>query len=369
MEEMRLSLRDIIDLFLFNIKMIVTITLIFAIATLIYSATMIVPKYQTDVTLYVNNTKVTITDRTTSSDLSTSQMLVPTCINLINTDIMSSEVAKADGLGYSAAQIKSMTTASQVGGTEILKITIRGTEPNDVARIADTYADVVPEVIGGNGGIVEACSIRLIDKAKVPQAPYSPNVTRNTIIGFIVGLIISCSFILIREILDSRIKNESDLEELFQAPILGTIPQIGTGNKGHYGYYNNAKSGAYRKTGYGLENLKATAPKKDAAPGVKAETEEKAVPDTKTEIAAEIVPEQVPVNEVKPEMVVEETPVAETVVEAPVVEVVKAEPKVEATAESVFEALEESPADVLDEIAKIETPLTDAIEAEMKEGK
>ena len=139
----------------------------------------------------------------------TTESIEKYCINLINTDIMSSEVAKADGLGYSAAQIKSMTTASQVGGTEILKITIRGTEPNDVAKIADTYADVVPEVIGGNGGIVEACSIRLIDKAKVPQAPYSPNVTRNTIIGFIVGLIISCSFILIREILDSRIKNES----------------------------------------------------------------------------------------------------------------------------------------------------------------
>ncbi|MBO5136136.1 MAG: hypothetical protein J6C17_02000 [Clostridia bacterium] len=256
MEELKLSFRDIIDLFIFNIRMIVTVTLVVTIATLIYSATMIVPKYQTDVTMYVNNTKVTITDRTTSSDLSTSQMLVPTCINLINTDVMSSAVAEADGLGYSASQIKNMTSASQVGTTEILKITIKGTEPNDITKIANTYADIVPEVIGGNGGIVEACSIRLIDKAKVPQAPYSPNVTRNTIIGFIVGLILSCSFILIREILDNRIKNESDLEEMFPIPILGTIPQIGTGNKGHYGYYNNSKSGSFKKQGYGLENLK-----------------------------------------------------------------------------------------------------------------
>ena len=301
MEEMRLSLRDIIDLFIFNIKMIVTITLIFAIATLIYSTTMIVPKYQTDVTLYVNNTKVTITDRTTSSDLSTSQMLVPTCINLINTDIMSTEVAKADGLSYSASQIKGMTSASQVGGTEILKITIKGTEPKDITKIANTYADVVPEIIGGNGGIVEACSIRLIDKAKVPQAPYSPNVTRNTIIGFIVGLIISCSFILIREILDSRIKNENDLEELFQAPILGTIPQIGAGNKGHYGDYNNAKSGGYRKAGYGLENLKATAQNQTAAQNQAA--------DTKTEVAEEIAPRDITVGEEIPVADVIETEV------------------------------------------------------------
>ena len=361
MEEIRLSLRDVIDLFFFNIKMIVAITLISAIATLIYSTTMIVPRYQTDVTLYVNNTKVTITDRTTSSDLSTSQMLVPTCINLINTDVMSSEVAKADGLNYSAGQIRGMTTASQVGGTEILKITIRGTEPKDITKIANTYADVVPEVIGGNGGIVEACSIRLIDKAKVPQAPYSPNVTRNTIIGFIVGLILSCSFILIREILDTRIKNENDIEELFQVPILGTIPQIGSGNKGHYGYYNNAKSGSHRKAGYGLENLKAASPKTGE------------VANDKTEVAEEIVPEQVPVNEVMPEVVAEETPVVEapvveTVVETPVVEVAEAsEPKVEATPEAVLGAFSDSPADVLEEIAKIETPLTDAIEAEMKE--
>jgi len=357
MEEIRLSLRDVIDLFIFNIKMIVTITLISAIATLIYSTTMITPRYQTDVTLYVNNTKVTITDRTTSSDLSTSQMLVPTCINLINTDIMSSEVAKADGLNYSAGQIKGMTTASQVGGTEILKITIRGTEPNDITKIANTYADVVPEVIGGNGGIVEACNIRLIDKAKVPQAPYSPNVTRNTIIGFIVGLILSCSFILIREILDTRIKNENDIEELFQVPILGTIPQIGSGNKGHYGYYNNAKSGSHRKAGYGLENLKASSSKKET----KAEN--------KTEVAEEIAPKVTPKEDVKVETVKEEKPVIEVRDEVEVLAEELVETTKEPTAEEVLEALADSPADVLDEIAKIETPLTDAIEAELKEEK
>jgi len=354
MEEMKLSFRDIIDLFFFNIKMIVTVTLIVTIATLIYSATMIVPRYQTDVTMYVNNTKVTITDRTTSSDLSTSQMLVPTCINLINTDVMSSEVAKADGLSYSAGQIKGMTSASQVGGTEILKITVKGTEPEDITKIANTYADVVPEVIGGNGGIVEACSIRLIDKAKVPQAPFSPNVTKNTIIGFIIGLVLSASFILIREILDNRIKNEGDIEDLFDYPILGTIPQIGSGNKGHYGYYNNAKSGNHRKSGYGLENLKVA--------GNKSETVEKA----KTEVAEEIVPEVTPEAPVVAETIKEEPPVVETVVE----EIEEAvESKDVTTAEEVIEALSESPADVLDAIAKIETPLTDAIEAELKEEK
>ncbi len=366
MEEIKLSLRDIIDLFIFNIKMIVTVTLIVTIATLIYSATMIVPKYQTHVTMYVNNTKVTITDRTTSSDLSTSQMLVPTCINLINTDVMSSEVAKADGLSYSAGQIKSMTSASQVGSTEILKITIKGTEPEDITRIANTYADVVPEVIGGNGGIVEACNIRLIDKAKVPETPYSPNVTNNTILGFLIGLVLSCSFILMREILDNRIKNETDIEDMFQFPILGTIPQIGSGNKGHYGYYNNSKGGTLKKTAYGFENLKVA--------GNKPET----VVKNKTEVAEEIVPEVIPEAPVVAEAIKEEPPVVETVVETPVVEEVEivaeeveeaVESKEVTTAEEVFEALSESPADVLDAIAKIETPLTDAIEAELKEEK
>jgi polysaccharide biosynthesis transport protein len=65
----------------------------------------------------------------------------------------------------------------------------------------------------------------LVQRASPPHAPSSPKVRRNTVIGgFLGGLLgLAIAFLLYR--LDRRLREPHDLEEIFDLPLLGVIPE------------------------------------------------------------------------------------------------------------------------------------------------
>lgn len=55
----------------------------------------------------------------------------------------------------------------------------------------------------------------------------SPNVTKNTLLGAVVGAVLSYVAVLAVAVLDTRVKREKDLKSRFaRIPVLGQIPQI-----------------------------------------------------------------------------------------------------------------------------------------------
>ena len=56
--------------------------------------------------------------------------------------------------------------------------------------------------------------------------PSSPSTSKNTVIGLLVGLVLAVIVNLLRELLDTRIKNEEDLSRRYDIPILGVIPDF-----------------------------------------------------------------------------------------------------------------------------------------------
>ena len=231
-----ISIKQLMEVFLTNIKFIVAVTMAFAVGAFIYSETMIVPMYNATVTMYVNNTasNIQIEDKMLGSDITASQMLVPTCINIIKSSRMMTKVANEDEYNFSATKLSGMVSTSDIENTEIFKITVTYSDPEVAANIANTFAEVAPSVISE---IIDASSVRVIDWAQPSNRKVSPNITKNTIFGFLLGLLLSCSFIFIRELFDVRIKNEADLEGSFEYPILGIIPRIGKENSGQESYY------------------------------------------------------------------------------------------------------------------------------------
>lgn len=247
----KFNMKQLLEVLLVNIKFIVAVTLFFAIGMFVYSETMVIPMYKASVSLYVNNVdrNMQYEDKMLGSDITASQMLVPTCVEIVKSNRMLNKVADNDELNFSAARIGSMVSTNTVEDTEIFSITITCSDPSVAAQIANTFAKVAPDVISE---IVTASSVKIIDYAIPSNVKVSPNIAMNTMLGFIIGLVLSCAFIALREIFDVRIKSESDLEKEFAYPILGVIPRIGMDNSGQDGYYyrNNyygygGKGGAY----------------------------------------------------------------------------------------------------------------------------
>ena len=74
-----------------------------------------------------------------------------------------------------------------------------------------------------NGGFVP------VSAAVAPGAPFTPQTTRNTILGLVVGLVLGVGLAFLLEYLDNRIKDEKIFEQEFGVPVLVSVPRVGGG--------------------------------------------------------------------------------------------------------------------------------------------
>lgn len=190
-----------------------------------YTVCCVTPMYKAKVTFYVNNTNYQSGNNhsISSSDLATAQRLVLTYVNIIKSDTVLEKVAQEAKLDYTAAQLRSMMTAESVGETEIFQMQISHADPNMAALIANAIAAVAPDEISN---ILVGSSTKVVDYAKVPTAPYSPDSVRNSLLGAIIGAVLVIIAIVVQVFLDGRIKSEDDLRRICDAPVLGVIPDF-----------------------------------------------------------------------------------------------------------------------------------------------
>lgn len=227
----QVDIKRMIEIVLDRIVSIVVITVIFGLLSYALSEFFITPKYESSITMYVNNRRggidETLETKMLSSDISASQQLVPTYIEMIKSDKVlqkvSDVVEEKTGEEFTVKKIKNMITAEAVANTEIIRVSVKTTDTAVAREIANSIANVAPEEIQK---IIELSDVRIIDRAKISNTPVSPNVRNNTILGALLGFVLSISFILLKELFDVRVKSVDDLVARFNYPVLGTIPEI-----------------------------------------------------------------------------------------------------------------------------------------------
>lgn len=220
---------------------IVLCAVIVATAVFVYSKNFITPQYRTNISIYVNNSNKGQNGGISSSDLATSQRLVATYIDVLKSDLVLDQVAQQLKLNIPASALRGMLKAESPEGTEVLTVYVSNADKLLAAQIANAIADVAP---GAIAEIVVGSSAKIIDRAKVPNAPYSPNNTNNALIGALIGVVIAVAGICLRELLDVRIKDEEDLARICAAPVLGNIPDFNTQNKSGHNYVKTGNDAA-----------------------------------------------------------------------------------------------------------------------------
>ena len=236
-DEIEIDLQRLANAVLKRLWLVILVSLITASLCLGGTLLLITPKYQSSAMFYVNNSNISVGNVSvsmTSGDLSTSRGLVKSYIVILNTRETLVDVIDYAGVGRSVGELSQMIKAEAVDNTEIFKVTVTSTDPYEAQKIADAVSYILPKRIAT---IIDGTSAKVADAAVVPAKASSPSYTKNTIIGFLLGALLSVAVVVLRELFDISIRTVEDIGTVCDRPVLAAVPDMEVQTKGgYYGY-------------------------------------------------------------------------------------------------------------------------------------
>lgn len=201
---------------------------------LLYVTVFVTPQYSSSVMLYVNSKADSSSNSNISSqDITASRNLVNTYIVILESRATMEQVIQRTGVDYTCGQLQRMVSAKTVNNTEVLSVTVTSPDPEEAAMLANEIAEILPKRVEE---IVDGSSMRVVAGAEVNPNKVSPSITRYTLIGLLIGVVLACAVIVIRTLMDTTVHEDDDIFETLDIPVLTKIPDLYSKGSGKYKY-------------------------------------------------------------------------------------------------------------------------------------
>ncbi len=243
--EKTIDIKSLYFMIIKHIKLIIALTVIFALGALIIFTVIVPKKYTSSIMLYVQSNEVSGTVQQQEigyQDIQAAEKLAGTCQILFTSEKMINyilEDLKNDyGItNYTSEDISEWITVTAPENTAILTVSVETTDPDLSAAVAQSIDLNAHSVYSS---VVDAGIVKEVVPASVPDKPSSPNVQRDTAIGLIIGLVLGCIISIVIEMVDTKIKPSDDLLALYGIPVFAEIVDFEANVKGGYDYeYRN----------------------------------------------------------------------------------------------------------------------------------
>src|SRR5215207_6068597 len=136
-------------------------------------------------------------------------------------------VARELGLPVTGVELARSVEAKSQVNTIIIEIAATDPSPRQAAKIANAVGERLAKTAAGlspkREDGTEAMRATTLAVAEVPTSPSSPNIPRNLGIGLLVGLLLGTGSAVLRQLLDTKVRNEQDVRALTDSPILGVV--------------------------------------------------------------------------------------------------------------------------------------------------
>ncbi|WP_425956688.1 polysaccharide biosynthesis tyrosine autokinase [Xylanimonas sp. McL0601] len=131
------------------------------------------------------------------------------------------------GLTETTSDLAERVSAESPLDTVLINLSVEDPSPEQAAAIAnavaDSLSDVVQELETPMGEVQSPVEVSTVRSASVPEAPSSPNTTMNLALGLLVGLALGVGIAVLRDVLDTKVRDVADVNAITDAPVLGAI--------------------------------------------------------------------------------------------------------------------------------------------------
>ncbi|WP_308768300.1 Wzz/FepE/Etk N-terminal domain-containing protein [uncultured Anaerococcus sp.] len=208
---------------------IVCLAIIFAALSYAASVFIITPKYAATTTMIVSNSKNEQNQKDGDVDINqinANRALVSTYSEIVKSKGVADKVINNLKLDTDYEEFSQKVSIEPVKDTQIISVRVVDTVPERAMDIANATSMVFKDSVTK---IMKVDNVQILDKANLPEKASSPNIKKNTAIGLILGFIIGVAISLFKELSDTTFKTTDDIQEAFDIPVLGMVPDKSKG--------------------------------------------------------------------------------------------------------------------------------------------
>lgn len=156
-----------------------------------------------------------------------SQARVQSYVKTVTTPVVLQPVIDVLGLSTTPQELGAKVKANGDVNTVFINISVSDGSAVQAAAIAQAVADSLVKTVdnlerpreGGSSPV----NLSVVTPATAPSEPSAPNTKLNLLLGLLVGMVVGIATAVLRSTLDTRVRGESDVRRVSDAPLLGGI--------------------------------------------------------------------------------------------------------------------------------------------------
>lgn len=198
-----------------------------ALVAAVLATLLTTPLYQASTRLFLSSTGgQSISDSYQGNRLS--QDRVASYAEIIRGETLALRTIDRLNLDMSADALRARIQATSKADTVLISVTVTDASPvraRDLANaLSDEFVAMVRELETPSPGVRPDARVVVEQRASVPKSPISPKKLSNIALGLAAGLTLGVGLALLREVLDSTVKDRETLEQITGVGMVGSVP-------------------------------------------------------------------------------------------------------------------------------------------------
>lgn len=214
-----INLKDLFDYYKSKLGVVILFVVLVGILGCLYGLFIQKPMYKSSTSIVLIS-EAKDNSQLTYNDVSVNQNLVSTYSEIVKSKRVLGQVINNLNLNYTYGALSNNIEVSSVTGTQIIKITVTDENSKTAMKVANeigkVFAKEIPE-------LYNISNVNILDTAEQPSSAYNVNITKQSAISLLAGLVLGLGVVFVMYYFDRSVKNASQIEDKLKLPVLATV--------------------------------------------------------------------------------------------------------------------------------------------------